>query len=102
MVKSAVSPGFWAGLIVGVVAVAAFSVSYALPRAMAQARNQEVTTARPRGPAANRYQVSAWSYPSGTGFGALHGAYILDTQDGKVWLVVSDQKPRPIGTVEGR
>jgi hypothetical protein len=31
----------------------------------------------------------------------MHGAYILDTQSGKVWQIREGGKPEPLGSVEG-
>ena len=48
----------------------------------------------------------AWSHPAGSvgpnlgGTNAMHGAYILDTQSGRVWSVVQENGPKPIGGVE--
>jgi hypothetical protein len=50
-----------------------------------------------------RYQVSAWAFPAspngprGEPVAASYGAYILDTQSGKVWLVKEAGKPQEIG-----
>ncbi len=50
-----------------------------------------------------RYQVSAWAYPTaavpGLSTKAQHGAYIVDTQTGVVWLVEGRDGPVNIGVV---
>jgi hypothetical protein len=92
--------GFWAGLIVGVIFTIALSVGLALPRAAAQAQPKEPTAT------VQRYQVSAWAYPAlptgpgGGGSSAMHGAYVLDTQSGKLWRIREDAKPEPVGMVQ--
>ena len=77
--------GFWAGLIAGVIIAIALSGGHATPRATAQAQPQQPPVA------VQRYQIFAWAHPAGStgpggvGTAALHGAYVLDTQSGKVW-----------------
>jgi hypothetical protein len=56
-------------------------------------------------PPIQRYQISAWSRPAATrdtgGFIApTNGAYILDTQSGKVWLISEGEKPKLLGSAE--
>src|SRR4051794_36514144 len=88
--------GLWTGLAVGVVTALAFSGAPAVPRAMAQDQPQ-------LSPAVQRYQMSAWAFPAGSlganlgGSAASYGAYILDTQSGKVWLVKEGSKPQELG-----
>lgn len=85
--------GFGAGLIVGVVAV--IGLTSAGHRAEAQVDLR-----------AHRYQISSWSHPAGSlgvnsgGNSAEYGAYILDENTGKVWIVNGIQKPKSLGTVE--
>lgn len=47
-----------------------------------------------------RYQISAWSNPAAPGGGAMHGAYIIDADSGKVWAIFKDGEPREIGKVK--
>jgi hypothetical protein len=90
------SIGLLAGLLSGLVAAFVLSGNPAASRAMAQAQQPPA--------AAQRYQLSAWAYPAGSvgnnlgGDQARHGAYILDTQSGKVWQIIDRGKPELIGT----
>jgi hypothetical protein len=97
--------GFWAGLAVGVVTALALSAAYAVPRVMAQPPPPGPTTSPPGGfrmRAVQRYQISAWAFPAGSagpgggGSAASYGAYILDTESGKVWLVKEGNKPQAL------
>lgn len=47
-----------------------------------------------------RYQISAWSNPSAPGSAAMHGAYIIDADSGKVWAITNDHEPKEIGSVK--
>jgi hypothetical protein len=85
MTRMKFSIGLLAGLLLGMVAAVVLSGSYATPRALAQAQQPPA--------APQRYRISAWS--SGPAF---HGAYVLDTQSGKVWHIVERGKPELIGT----
>jgi hypothetical protein len=95
MTRKNFSIGLLAGLLLGIVAAFVLSGNPNASRAMAQA--QQPTAA------AQRYQLSAWAHPAGSvansgGSQASHGAYILDTQSGKVWQVIERGKPELIGT----
>ena len=98
MTKKNLFVGFLTGLLLGVVVAVVLSGGYASPRAMAQA--QQPTAA------AQRYQLAAWRHPagsvgtSGSGTQAMHGAYILDTQNGKVWEIREGGKPALLGDVD--
>jgi hypothetical protein len=92
--------GFWVGLIAGVITTITLLGSHAAPRAAAQGLAQQ-----PPAPV-QRYQLSTWAYPAGsigtTGSGSMaaHGAYVLDTQTGKVWQIREEGKPQLIGIVQ--
>lgn len=83
--------GFWAGLALGLAAVA-LSGGYVATRAVAQQAEQAPATGAPR------YQISSWSYP-GPGGAASNGAYIIDTRQGRVWSVEESRRPESLGTV---
>jgi hypothetical protein len=102
MTGKSFSIGIFAGLILGAVSVVGLSGVITGPRAMAQAQLQP--QAPPAAP--QRYQIAAWAHPAGSvgtnggGTNAMHGAYILDTQTGKVWEVNGGGQLRPLGGVE--
>ena len=51
-------------------------------------------------PPGDRYQVSAFGFPAGPrGTGEKHGAYIVDTATGDVFLTTNGNKPVPVGSV---
>src|SRR4051794_24230091 len=93
--------GFLAGLLMGVVASVALLSSRTLPQATAQVPSTTHEQPRPATvqppqvptqPPVHRYQISAWAQPGATrdtgGFiRPEHGAYVLDTQSGKVWEI---------------
>ena len=79
--------GFGAGLLSGLLGAVVLMGGQAAPRAFAQVPPQ----------AAPRFSISAWAYPASE---LSHGAYILDTQSGQVWLIYRDGKPSPIGQVK--
>jgi hypothetical protein len=58
---------------------------------------------QPVAPAATgRYQISAYSYGFGgvgAGLHTQHGAYIVDTQTGDVFLAVDGRAPQYVGSV---
>jgi len=83
--------GFWAGLVLGL-AAAALSGGYVATRAVAQQAEQAQSSVP-------RYQISSWSYPTGPGGPASNGAYIIDTQQGRVWSVEESRRPESLGTV---
>jgi hypothetical protein len=97
MTKNKLSIGLLAGLLLGMVAAFVLSGNPNASRAKAQAQQPPA--------AAQRYQISAWAHAAGSvgpgsgGSQANHGAYILDTQSGKVWEIIGNGKPGLIGTV---
>jgi hypothetical protein len=121
MHRKGVIVGFLAGVAAAVALMILLTAGQEVPRAMAQ----EVTTASaaqaappaqkttetveiravPEGQApaaaAQRYQIVTWSQPAGVrDTGGLivpsHGAYVLDTQGGEVWLVDETRRPGKI------
>lgn len=44
-----------------------------------------------------RYMISSWGYGMHQGSG--HGAYVLDTQTGEVFIVYATEEPRSVGMV---
>ena len=99
MTKNKFSIGLLAGLLLGMAAAFVLSGNPNASRAMAQA--QQPTAA------AQRYQLAAWAHPAGSagnnlgGDQAGHGAYVLDTQSGRVWQIIAGRKPAPIGSAGG-
>jgi len=93
MSRNKTALGFAAGLLIGLsVAVAWFGARGVIRAA------QEVE----RTPA---YQISAWAHPAASNNvtvvdRARHGAYVIDTRSGKVWLIEGGAEPRPIGQVK--
>jgi hypothetical protein len=85
MTRMKFSIGLLAGLLLGMVAAVVLSGSYATPRALAQAQQLPA--------ASQRYRISAWGSDVGR-----HGAYVLDTQSGKVWHISESAKPELVGT----
>lgn len=87
-------------MLAGVIALAALSGAFV-------SREAWGTQDKPAAP--GRYQISAWSYGYGYGIGTAtsssskseekHGAYILDTQTGDVWLTQRGANPTHVGTV---
>jgi hypothetical protein len=55
---------------------------------------------------AGDFQVSAWAVPGfatpdrASNWEPRAGAYVIDTQTGRVWLVYQDQKPKLLGKAE--
>ena len=94
MVRHNLFVGLGAGLMAGALITAAISGGPGVPRAMAQ----EQPTPRPA--AWGRYQVSAWAYAGSSGIAPKHGAYLLDTQSGQLWLTVDGGEAQKIGKVE--
>ncbi|MEZ6137075.1 MAG: hypothetical protein R3C53_19450 [Pirellulaceae bacterium] len=47
-----------------------------------------------------RYQISAWSHAASPGKNSMSGAYVIDTQTGKIWMVINDNAPQELGTVK--
>jgi hypothetical protein len=61
--------------------------------------------ADPKGADTARFQVSAcafggYSSPNGTEHEPGFGAYIIDTQNGDIWFVSKDAKPKRFGKAE--
>jgi hypothetical protein len=100
MTRKNFSVGLVAGLLAGAVAAFVLSGSYAASRAMGQAQPQKPLSS------VQRYQLAAWAHPAGSvgpqsgGTQAMHGAYVLDTQSGKVWQIREGGKPELLGSVE--
>jgi hypothetical protein len=87
---------FGAGLLVGLVMAFLWPFGHAVSKAAAQGDKAE----------SPRFQISAFGYPGTVGGPKLldpnSGAYIVDTQDGRVWRVVGDGKPKLLGKAEGK
>ena len=81
--------GFGLGLLSGLLGAVVFLGGQA-PRAFAQA---------PPAPA-HRFAISAWAQSGSQGVSPSNGAYLLDTESGKVWSIVGNQKPVAIGRAE--
>lgn len=49
----------------------------------------------------SRFQISAWATPSdrGESYGA-HGAYVIETQTGKIWEINPGKAPIEIGVLK--
>ena len=99
MTRKNTSIGFLAGLFLGVVAAVLLPGRYITPPAMAQAQPQQ-----PPAAATQRYQVSAWAHPgafgpTGGSQPAEHGAYIIDSLTGEVFLIEGSRAPKAIGRV---
>ena len=93
------SIGISAGLLLGSLSVIWLS-GVVNPRVMAQGQAQQPA-------ATQRYQLAAWAYPGksggnsdGSAYQPSHGAYILDTQSGKVWQIRAGGKLESVGGVE--
>ncbi len=94
MTRKTFSLVFLTGLIVGAVAAIMFSGDYATPRALAQVQPQTPHAG------SQRYQISAWAYPPDPhGTAASHGAYVLDSRSGEVFLIDGSRAPKSIGRV---
>jgi hypothetical protein len=95
MTRGKIFAGFGAGLIAGALISAAISGGHGVPRAMGQEQP------RPPDAAPGRYQVSAWAHPGVTGIGGPgHGAYILDTATGQLWVTRAEGGARKVGRLE--
>jgi hypothetical protein len=94
--------GFGAGLLAGVVGTMAPMGGRVVSRAMAQDPNTTPTVPG----RTQRYELSSWAHPAAyNAQGNInsreeHGAYILDTQTGKVWQVKEGGEPRSLGKIE--
>ena len=53
-----------------------------------------------RNPYYPRYQIAAWSHAAGLGRSETHGAYIVDSQTGKIWSVIGEGEPRELGAID--
>jgi hypothetical protein len=84
--------GFAAGLVAGVVGMIV-GAGGGLPRAMAQAGARQLLDPGPAG----RYQISAWAHPGNGALLPSHGAYLLDTQTGRMWRIIDDGELRRVG-----
>jgi hypothetical protein len=55
-------------------------------------------------PKPDRFQVSAWASPAASSgnnaYFPEHGAYIIDTREGKVWGVLGTEQPKYLGQVK--
>jgi hypothetical protein len=49
---------------------------------------------------APRYQISSWAFPASKEGDAYHGAYIIDTQKGDLWIVDRRNKPEKLARPE--
>jgi len=87
------SVGFGVGILVGILGTIALMGGQDVPRARAQ--DQATTPGLQQ-----RYQLSSWAHAGASnGSGAMHGAFILDTQTGKVWQIRAGG-PEPVGQVK--
>ena len=81
---------------VGVAAISACGLFY-----LAVCSTNASAQAQAKIAAEQRFQISAWGYAIGQhNTGSNSGAYILDTQSGRVWFVDSRSEPRDIGSVK--
>lgn len=46
------------------------------------------------------FQISAWSRAGSAGNAPMSGAYIIDSETGKVWSVINDNEPKEIGILK--
>jgi hypothetical protein len=87
---------FGAGLLVGLVMAFFWPFGHTVPAAAAEAEKAETA----------HFQVSAFGYAGTAGGPKLlepsSGAYIVDTQDGRVWRIVGEGKPKLLGKAEGK
>ncbi len=76
------------------IAVCVFTLLYV---AMSSAGNtaQDAKAQVNNGP----FQVSAWSHAGSPGNGPMRGAYIIDSETGRVWEIINDHEPKEIGSV---
>jgi len=90
-----VSVKVWTAMTIGLLAGAALSIPLIHPKVAAQAQQPVVQN--------QRYQMSTWAYPSGSAGGggsmSSFGAYIFDSQTGRLWLVREQNKPEPVGII---
>ena len=88
--------GFGGGLLAGMVMIFAWTGGPSAPPVAAQQPDKAATS---------RFQISTWSYPAANGGSQKgttpsYGAYVVDTQNGNVWLVVEDKQPKKLGKAE--
>lgn len=89
--------GFVVGLVVGILSIVVLSGGQDVP----QARAQSPAAAAPD------FWISTWAHPpafgpNGASIAASHGAYILDTRRGRVWLTKDGGKLQEIGQAASR
>jgi hypothetical protein len=94
MLKRDLLVGCGAGAVAGLIIAVGFLSGPVLPRVAAQAA--------PGAP--SRYVMRTWEYPghaysSGSNSGSF-GAFILDTQNGKVWMSKDGGKLQELGEVK--
>jgi hypothetical protein len=86
--------GFSLGLVVGFAVAVGCLNDRLMPRASAQAAPAEIP----------RFQLRTWAYPGFSGPNLSgqpsHGAYVLDTVTGKLWLSHEGQPLKPAGQVK--
>jgi hypothetical protein len=87
MTKKASLMSFAAGLVVGLTMAFLWPFGRATPKAAAQ---QGAKADAPR------FQISAWAFPASKEGDAYHGAYIIDTQKGDLWIVDRRMKPEKL------
>ena len=47
------------------------------------------------------FQISAFGYPSSAvNPETMYGAYIIDSESGKVWICLKNHEPRLVGSIE--
>ncbi len=47
------------------------------------------------------FQISAFGYPSSSeNPDSMYGAYIVDTESGKVWICLKNHEPRLVGSIQ--
>jgi hypothetical protein len=101
MARKQLVAGFALGVLTTLVAVVLLSAGQEMPRAMAQ-----TTETPPVQSSVGRYQISAWAHAGSIGavgagsFQPSHGAYVLDTQTGRVWRIVENARPASIGAAQ--
>jgi hypothetical protein len=85
---------FAAGLIVGLVVALWWPLGHAVPSAAAEG-----------GRADSRFQISAWAHAGTANNNGLvsnpsSGVFIVDTQNGNVWQIIAEGKPKLLGKVQ--
>jgi hypothetical protein len=88
MARKQLVAGFVLGVFTTLAVVLVLSGGREMPRAMAQPAE-----APPTPGAVGRYLASVWAHPGAVGaagagsYQPSHGAYLLDTQTGRVWMI---------------